>query len=61
MPTLISLVDKNVLTRDGAPDPSLRDGDQPAEPVFRMLDTIREFGAERLHLPADQGDHPPAG
>jgi predicted ATPase len=47
VPTLISLVDKNVLARDRAPDPS-----QPAEPVFRMLDTIREFGAERLHLAA---------
>ena len=61
VPTLISLVDKNVLTRDGAPDPSLAESGQPAEPVFRMLDTIREFGAERLHLAATQGDRPPAG
>jgi non-specific serine/threonine protein kinase len=52
VPTLISLVDKNVLARDGAPGPGLPDGGQPAEPVFRMLDTIREFGAERLHLAA---------
>jgi predicted ATPase len=50
LPTLISLVDKNVLARDGAPDPGLRDGDQSAEAVFRMLDTIREFGTERLRL-----------
>ena len=52
LPTLISLVDKSVLTRNGAPDPSLEEGGQPADPVFRMLDTIREFGAERLHLAA---------
>jgi predicted ATPase len=50
VPTLISLVDKNVLTRESAPDQDPRDGGQPHEPVFRMLDTIREFGAERLHL-----------
>ncbi len=48
VPTLISLVDKNVLTREGAPDQDPQDG-QPDEPLFRMLDTIREFGAERLH------------
>jgi predicted ATPase len=52
VPTLISLVDKNVLARDGAPDPSLPEGDLPDEPAFRMLDTIREYGAERLHLAA---------
>jgi predicted ATPase len=52
VPTLISLVDKNVLATDRADDPSLREVDQPAEPAFRMLDTIREFGAERLHLAA---------
>ena len=49
VPTLISLVDKNVLGRDRVPDPG-----QPAKPVFRMLDTIREFGAERLRLTATQ-------
>jgi non-specific serine/threonine protein kinase len=49
VPTLISLVDKNVLATDRAPDRS-----QPTEPAFRMLDTIREFGAERLHLAATQ-------
>jgi predicted ATPase len=48
LPTLISLVDKNVLTRDGAQDPS------PAEsgPTFRMLNTLREYGAERLYQAA---------
>jgi non-specific serine/threonine protein kinase len=50
VPTLISLVDKNVLSRDSAPGQDPRDGGQPDEPQFRMLDTIREFGAERLHL-----------
>ncbi|HEY7276583.1 MAG TPA: LuxR family transcriptional regulator [Trebonia sp.] len=50
VPTLISLVDKNVLTRESAPDPDPPDGAPPDEPLFRMLDTIREFGAERLHL-----------
>jgi predicted ATPase len=55
LPTLISLVDKNVLARDRAPDPSLPEGGQPAEPAFRMLDTIREFGAERLHLASTHG------
>jgi non-specific serine/threonine protein kinase len=50
VPTLISLVDKNVLARESAPDQSPQDDGQPAEPRFRMLDTIREFGAERLHL-----------
>jgi non-specific serine/threonine protein kinase len=52
LPTLISLVDKNVLATDRADDPGLREGGQPAEPAFRMLGTIREFGAERLHLAA---------
>jgi non-specific serine/threonine protein kinase len=50
LPTLISLVDKNVLVRERAPDPSLPEGGKPDEPAFRMLDTIREFGTERLHL-----------
>jgi non-specific serine/threonine protein kinase len=50
LPTLISLVDKNVLVRERAPDPSLPEGSKPDEPAFRMLDTIREFGTERLHL-----------
>jgi hypothetical protein len=48
-PSLISLVDKNVLARDRTPDPNLPEGDQP-EPLFLMLNTIREFGAERLRL-----------
>jgi predicted ATPase len=52
LPTLISLVDKNVLTRDGVPGPA--DRGLPAEPAFRMLDTIREYGAERLHLAASR-------
>jgi len=42
VPALISLIDKNVLTRDG---------EQPGEPVFRLPATIREFGAERLRAP----------
>jgi non-specific serine/threonine protein kinase len=50
LPTLISLVDKNVLVRERAPDPGLPEGGNPGEPAFRMLDTIREFGTERLHL-----------
>jgi predicted ATPase len=52
LPTLISLVDKNVLVRERAPDPGQPEGGKPDEPAFRMLDTIREFGAERLHLAA---------
>jgi predicted ATPase len=54
VPTLISLVDKSLLFRDNAAtaDPSASDG--PAEPVFRMLGTIREFGAELLHLASTQ-------
>jgi predicted ATPase len=65
LPTLISLVDKNVLSRERAADPGLSDEGQPAvgqpeagqptEPGFRMLDTIREFGAERLHLRSNHG------
>lgn len=50
VPTLISLVDKSMLTRDSAPDADLPGSDKPLAPMFRMLDTIREFGAERLHL-----------
>jgi predicted ATPase len=50
VPTLISLVDKSLLARDSAPDADLAAGDVPGTPAFRMLDTIREFGAERLHL-----------
>jgi predicted ATPase len=50
LPTLISLVDKNVLVRERAPDPSLPEGGKVGEPAFRMLDTIREFGTERLHV-----------
>ena len=60
VPTLISLVDKNVLGRERAPDRGQPEGgkpDEPDEPAFRMLDTIREFGAERLHLAAS---HRPA-
>src|SRR5580700_788975 len=55
LPTLISLVDKNVLVRERAPDRGQPEGGRPDEPAFRMLDTIREFGAERLHLAADHG------
>ena len=60
LPTLISLVDKNVLSRERAADPGLPDEGQPdvgqpTGPGFRMLDTIREFGAERLHLVSTPG------
>jgi predicted ATPase len=48
VPTLVGLVDKSVLTRDSTPGSDLPGGD--GLPTFRMLDTIREFGAERLHL-----------
>ena len=41
-----------MLARDGAPDPSLPGSDPADEPAFRMLDTLREYGAERLHLAA---------
>jgi non-specific serine/threonine protein kinase len=63
LPTLISLVDKNVLVRERAPDPGQPEGGKPDEPAFRMLDTIREFGAERLHLAANHGaaNHGAAG
>ncbi len=50
LPTVISLVGKNVLTRDGASDTSTGEIDRAAEAVFHMLDTIREFGAERLRF-----------
>ena len=55
LPTLVSLVDKNVLVSERAPDPGVPEGGKPDEPAFRMLDTIREFGAERLHLAANHG------
>jgi non-specific serine/threonine protein kinase len=44
LPTLISLVDKSVVLRVAA--------DSPQEPRYRQLDTIREFGIEKL---ADAG------
>jgi tetratricopeptide (TPR) repeat protein len=50
VPTLIALVDKSLLGREKAAAGSSQDGERPVEPVFRMLDTIREFGAEMLHL-----------
>jgi non-specific serine/threonine protein kinase len=42
---IFGLVEKNVLTRHEVRAP---DG-EPGAPRFRMLDTLREFGAERLH------------
>jgi DNA-binding CsgD family transcriptional regulator len=42
--TVVRLVDKSVITRDGTA--STEDGGQPTR--YKMLDTIREFGAERL-------------
>jgi predicted ATPase len=50
VPALISLVDKSVLFRDSSADADLPATDGPPEPAFRMLDTIREFGAELLRL-----------
>ena len=41
--TIIRLVDKSVITRD---DAAAGEGGQPTR--YQMLDTIREFGAERL-------------
>jgi predicted ATPase len=61
LPTLISLVDKNVLLRERSPDPGLPEGGKTDEPAFRMLDTIREFGAERLHLGNPHGGTTQAG
>jgi predicted ATPase len=62
---LIGLVDKNVLARASAPDlpaseigvgaTGLR-GTEPGGTAYRMLDTIREFGAERLNLGGPQID-----
>jgi predicted ATPase len=53
---IIGLVDKSVLVRGTATGSTGTDGgtpehsgDRPAGTTFRMLDTIREFGAERLH------------
>jgi len=54
VPTLISLVDKNVLGRDRPQEPDLQEDDGSVEPGFRMLDTIREFGTERLRRTATQ-------
>src|ERR1700761_578393 len=54
VPTLISLVDKSLLFRGNASTTDLPASDGPSEPVFRMLGTIREFGAELLHLASTQ-------
>jgi non-specific serine/threonine protein kinase len=42
--TIVRLVDKSVITRDDAASPE--DGGQPTR--YKMLDTIREYGAEQL-------------
>jgi predicted ATPase/DNA-binding CsgD family transcriptional regulator len=50
--TVVRLVDKSVITRD---DPaSGEDSGQPTR--YKMLDTIREFGAERLTDSGDEAD-----
>jgi non-specific serine/threonine protein kinase len=46
-PALAGLADKSLLVRDNPPGPDPAAGDG-AGPGFRLLDTIREFGAERL-------------
>ena len=43
--TIIRLVNKSVLVRV---DPAVSEAGDGGQPSFRMLDTIREFGAERL-------------
>jgi predicted ATPase len=60
VPAVISLVDKNVLTRDD-PDAVAPGGQRPAETCFRMPGTIREFGAERLRLADPLPSAPQAG
>jgi predicted ATPase/DNA-binding CsgD family transcriptional regulator len=50
MPTVIRLVDKSVIVRIEAADGR---GGTPTQ--YRMLDTIREFGAERLDESGDAG------
>ena len=50
MPTVIRLVDKSVLVRI---DPAADASGQPTQ--YLMLDTIREFGAERLALSGAAG------
>jgi predicted ATPase len=56
VPAVISLVDKNVLTRGDGQDDGGAESGRPA-PAFRMLNTLREFGAERLR----QAGPPPGG
>jgi predicted ATPase len=65
VPTLVSLVDKSLLARDKAAEADLEESDRPVKPIFRMLDTIREFGAELLRLADTRAvslrrDNPPA-
>jgi predicted ATPase/DNA-binding CsgD family transcriptional regulator len=48
--TIIGLVNKSVLTRVDAGG----DGARGDEPAFRLLDTVRDFGAERLAASGDQ-------
>jgi predicted ATPase len=55
--TIAGLVDKSVLVADAAGDTGTNTGantgaggDEPRATTYRMLDTIREFGAECLHL-----------
>jgi predicted ATPase len=58
LPGILSLADKNLvylLTRDAAPEHAAPEhgpvaGEDRPAPTFRMLDTLREFGAEQLHL-----------
>ena len=51
MPTVIRLVDKSVIVRIEAAEA----GGTPTQ--YRMLDTIREFGAERLDALRRRGRH----
>jgi non-specific serine/threonine protein kinase len=57
---IIGLADKNMLVVHGTATGREQDGEPPGEgaaaPTFGMLDTIREFAAERLRLAGDRAE-----